>query len=316
MVSFSFPPHSLCHFTVANTVSGNIDYNDWFNLDHTNFIADADKIMEAFYTSCHKAGPDKCAFYVESPAAIQRRLQDLLGGLKMSPILVTAVEQPGLYMPELVTYSKVQRLISRTFYKPHFKFEELAKVFAALEDGDALAFLSMWGDIESLPGPAGLCLLNDTSPYVPMDVDYWDDAFSAIMCADGEPLDETPAELEKYADKILGIGKATGAANIHFRVVCAGRKIRSKYRFTGMSSPHDGQRSEVITNEILQGPFNATTNHPILFIGSTADNVTPLQSAYNNSAHFENSVVLVQDSYGVRNLRSTLRVSPGSFLIS
>lgn len=44
--------------------------------------------------------------------------------------------------------------------------------------------------------------------------------------------------------------------------------------------------------------FQGDTAHPILFIGNMADNVTPLQSAFNNSARFPSSVVLKQNSYG------------------
>ena len=45
--------------------------------------------------------------------------------------------------------------------------------------------------------------------------------------------------------------------------------------------------------------FGGDTAFPILFIGNLADNVTPLQSAWNNSAKFPSSRVLVQNSYGV-----------------
>lgn len=41
------------------------------------------------------------------------------------------------------------------------------------------------------------------------------------------------------------------------------------------------------------------TGHPVLFINNLHDNVTPLQSARNNSAHFPGSVILTQNSYGV-----------------
>jgi hypothetical protein len=44
--------------------------------------------------------------------------------------------------------------------------------------------------------------------------------------------------------------------------------------------------------------FRGDTAHPILYIGNIADNVTPLQSAFNNSAKFPSSVVLTQNAYG------------------
>lgn len=41
------------------------------------------------------------------------------------------------------------------------------------------------------------------------------------------------------------------------------------------------------------------TSFPILYVANMADNVTPLISARNNSLGFKDSVVLVQNSYGV-----------------
>lgn len=47
------------------------------------------------------------------------------------------------------------------------------------------------------------------------------------------------------------------------------------------------------------GPFKANTSFPILYIANSADNITPEISARNNSEGFTNSVVLVQNAYGV-----------------
>ncbi|PBP16268.1 alpha beta hydrolase fold family [Diplocarpon rosae] len=48
-------------------------------------------------------------------------------------------------------------------------------------------------------------------------------------------------------------------------------------------------------------PFEANTSRPMLFIGNTADNVTPIHSAFANAAGFLGSVVIIQDSYGPKH---------------
>lgn len=56
--------------------------------------------------------------------------------------------------------------------------------------------------------------------------------------------------------------------------------------------------------ERYNGDFKAKTKTPILFIGNTADPVTPLVSARNVSSGFEGSVVLQHDGYGVGYFQS------------
>jgi hypothetical protein len=47
------------------------------------------------------------------------------------------------------------------------------------------------------------------------------------------------------------------------------------------------------------GNFEASTRHPILFIGSPFDIRTPIEGAYNASAGFDGSVVLQHNGFGV-----------------
>ncbi|KAI0477095.1 TAP-like protein-domain-containing protein [Xylariaceae sp. FL0804] len=271
---------------------GNVDYDDWYSLAQINFIEDADKIMEAFFDFCHRAGPTRCAFHAHSPYAIQTRFFSLVQRLKTRPVLVPAGAagdgQP--HMPELVTYSAFQLAIRSALYKPIHAFPGLARAMAALEAGDGRPFYRMQRDSSNKP-TRDYCAANPTPPGVPLDdgATTWD-AFPAIMCADGERFADTPEEFVAYAETLQRLSRYAGASNTHFRLSCAGRGIRPRWR----AAPP--------WRDDVAGATTTTTANPILFIGNVADNVTPLLSARNNSAVFPGSRVLVQRSYGHSSL--------------
>ncbi|KAI9905004.1 hypothetical protein N3K66_001533 [Trichothecium roseum] len=273
---------------------GNVDYNDWFHLDHGNFVADADLIFDAFDAACHRAGPAKCALWAETPAAVLDRRAAILEGLKLRPVLIPANAtlpggdddgNEGPAMPELVTYSRLQRLTRGLAYRPLFYAERMAAAYAALERGDGLPFYELANSEDGPSAPGDMCSVGDgPEGLVPTSTE---DAFSAITCSDSEPMDSGVEGYGEYVDKITGISRWTGAASSFFRVACAGRSVRPKWRVTG-------------------DDFGGDTAFPILFIGNLADNVTPLQSAWNNSAKFPSSRVLVQNSYGHATLSAAL----------
>ncbi|KAF4973244.1 hypothetical protein FSARC_399 [Fusarium sarcochroum] len=259
---------------------GNVDYHDWFNKDHANFVSDTDKIFDAFDETCHKVGPIKCALYADSPKSIEKRRSDLLTHLKTSPVLLPAwAHDSGPNLPLLVTYSQLQRLIKTSIYSPLAQFPQLARVFAALEKGDALPFYEMILQYQNKKSDGDMCELQDTPATIPLETPVELDAFPAIMCLDSAAVTDTPQELKAYLDRITGISRWAGAANVMFHAACIGRKLRPKWKFT-------------------DADFRGDTAHPILYIGNMADNVTPLQSSFNNSAKFFSSVVLKQNSYG------------------
>ncbi|UPK89475.1 hypothetical protein LCI18_000410 [Fusarium solani-melongenae] len=260
---------------------GNVEYHDWFNLDHGKFMSDADAIFDAFDKACHKVGPEACAFHAETPKAVQQRRTNLLESLKASPVLIPAWSHPsGPDLPRLVTYSDVQRLTQRCIYSPLVKFPQLAKIYASLEGGDGGPFYDMLmasggGALES----SKMCSLGDTPSTSPLETAMELDAFPTIMCLDAAAVEKTPEEFETYLQRVKSISRWAGAFNINFHLSCVGRKTRPKWRFS-------------------EKDIKTDTAHPILFIGNMADNVTPLQSAFNNSARFPRSVVLKQNSYG------------------
>lgn len=88
--------------------------------------------MEGFYSMCHQAGATKCAFYEDTAEQIRDRLEALLDDLRTRPA-IALMATDGHSFPELITYSKVRKLISATLYRPIQKFGPLADALAALE---------------------------------------------------------------------------------------------------------------------------------------------------------------------------------------
>ncbi|KAK0730168.1 TAP-like protein-domain-containing protein [Lasiosphaeris hirsuta] len=272
---------------------GNVDYKEWYYGSYINFLHDTDKVMDAFYEFCHQAGPLRCAFYAPTPQLIRIRLDTLLSTIRMTPVLIppSPASPSGPDMPELVTYSKVKRMLSTALYQPVYRFRRVAAVLAALEHGDGAPYHAYTApERPSLPTfcPADDTLVPPFNPGDPGPDEDTPDAFPAIMCSDAEVFNESVSEFEAYALRLQEISSAAGAVQTAFRLSCVGRSVRPKWRF--------------------DGPFEAkNTSFPLLFVNNLADNVTPLVSARNNSAGFEGSVLLMQNSYGHTSLTAASR---------
>lgn len=285
---------------VARLVSdGNVDYREWHLKTHVNFLRDTDKVLDAFFALCHRAGPVACAFYADSPAAIEQRFARLRERLRRHPVIVPACASSsssssssrrcggsatggggnGPEVPEIVTYSKLMRLLSATLYQPHHGFGRFAEIVQGLDRGDGWPYYEHMARIR--PSSGSVCATDTLLPTVPPPglAEGTDDAFPAIMCADSVPETATAEAFEQIVAQLQAISHAGGAVGAHTRIACVGREVRPKLRFAG--------------------PFEGNTSFPILYVNNIADNVTPLISARNNSAGFPSSVVLVQHSYGV-----------------
>ncbi|CAK7237908.1 hypothetical protein SEUCBS140593_010195, partial [Sporothrix eucalyptigena] len=256
---------------------GNVDLREWYEKKHLNFLHDTDKVMQAFFDLCHRAGPDICAFYADSPAAIRARLDALFASLKVQPIVVPVDKDNGPEIPDIITYSRVRKMLSTTLYQPQRAFERFALTLLALESGDGRPFYEQTTAKQPF---TTVCQAETIPPTVPLSGfdEGTDDAFGAIMCSDSVPLPNTTAEFAKIVKDYEEMSYFAGATNVNFPIACVNRQIRPKWRFSG--------------------PFEGNTSFPILYLANIADNVTPLISARNNSAGFPGSVVLIQQSYG------------------
>ncbi|KAK5626704.1 hypothetical protein RRF57_002419 [Xylaria bambusicola] len=266
---------------------GNVDIREWHNQDRINFLRDTDKVMDAFYEFCHKAGPMGCDFWAETPELIKQRRDILLENIRKHPLIVPAdgsLETPGPIMPHLLTWSHIRRLTSAVLYQPIHKFKSYATVLAALEAGDGRPFYAM-RPYEPENPPPSICYPETIPSNAPHLEEVNDEATAPIECSDAIPWNGTVDDFIDLTRQLREISHANGDVFALFRTQCIGRTIRPKWRF--------------------DGPFEGNTSFPILYVNNIADNVTPLVSARSNSAGFPGSVVLVQNAYG----HSTLAAS-------
>lgn len=212
---------------------GNCDYHDWFELDHTRFLVDTDKILDAFDHACHQAGLEKCALWAKSPEAIQNRRAALLEKLKISPVIVPAWTLPsGPELPEVITYTKLQRMMQTVLYSPQRMLLPMARIYEALERGDGLPYWEMVRNgSEDDDEPKNSCSLGETPATLPQETGAEIDAFPAIMCSDNSQVTDTPAEFSEYVKRLTKTSRWAGAVNLYFHVLCLGKTVRPKWEF-------------------------------------------------------------------------------------
>jgi len=262
---------------------GNVDLEGWFTLDHAGFLHDTDSILNVFDEACHNAGPSKCALWAASANAIRDRRANVLESLKERPVVVPAHStESGPGLPLVITYSDVQRYVRVAIYKPLVHAEDIALVFAGLENGNGLPFFESRKAMEGDNSPLSelFCSVDDTPAMEPLETGFEVDAFPAIMCSDIGDSYKSVAQAAQYLEKLREASRWTGAASLMFRLPCAGRTVQSSWRHVP-----DLQTKQA-------------TSHPILFLNNLYDNVTPIYGARLNSAHFNGSVVLQQNSLG------------------
>lgn len=251
-------------------LDGVVNALDYMGDGWSTNLQDTDKVMDAFFTYCFEAR-SRCPLYNRAgPEAIESSLKEFLEMVKENPLV--GVSKSGSLPPEIITYTDIKRFIFGSLYSPVHSFPTLAFLLDQLRNGDydqSLKIIAMQTDVHC-PGD------NSTNSLHLMGEN---EAPIAIMCGDGEDVsNQTLADYKEYRNLLESQSSAGGAILANFRLICMGWKVRSKWRYTG--------------------PFGGKTSTPVLWIGNTADPVTPIRNAHEMAKGFPGSIVLQQDSLG------------------
>jgi hypothetical protein len=105
-------------------------------------ILDIDKIVEKFFQYCYNAGPIKCAFYANSPEAIEKRLRNLVRSSQREPIGVS--DRRKVTRPIIITYKVMSFALLNAQYRPQEQWPSFAKQLLDRENrnGSSMARLA------------------------------------------------------------------------------------------------------------------------------------------------------------------------------
>ncbi|KAF1975861.1 hypothetical protein BU23DRAFT_552339 [Bimuria novae-zelandiae CBS 107.79] len=254
-------------------LDGVVNAHDYNNGLAQGSLIDTEKDMKSFYTFCALAGAEVCPLATPTASIedIEQRTQRIIKSLYHNPITLNTEDGP-----EIFTYSDLKSIIFSSLYIPAEVFPGLAQILLAVETRsgpvlDAIAKALRISHVYTCP------VLGSPA----MQPIYFDVSLDAILCGDGPPINDLDVKsMEEYWQLLEGISPSAAGIWSMLRMKCAAWQIRPLMSFG--------------RDELLHG----NTSHPILFVSSTADPVTPLRSARIMSSKYPGSRVLVQDSAG------------------
>jgi pimeloyl-ACP methyl ester carboxylesterase len=250
-------------------VDGVVEYGNYLSANWSSNLVDTEKTMDSFYFHCARVGYPACALANETsentPTEIKKRSADILKSLYHNPLPIHA---PAA---DVLSYSEVKTLIFASLYKPVLTFPAIAFFLLAIEQKNSAILAPI---VRALHPTA--CTATDPEYAHTFATE---DAQVAIACSDGDDQSYMERDaFEAFAQELADISPSSGSLWSLVRMSCVHYKLPAVHRF--------------------KGPWIANTSHPLLFIGNTADPVTPGLYARRMAEGFEGAVALMQDSGG------------------
>ncbi|KAF9472296.1 alpha/beta-hydrolase [Pholiota conissans] len=179
-------------------IDGVVDMEGYYKTDWANEVLDTDKELGLFFSECHKAGPDACAFYDTSPEAISINLDKIYAQLRVQPAVAYSPSLPAYGVVDAAT---LKNAIFSSFYFAYDLFGTLAQGLSDLQHGN------------------GSVILQLSSPHA-------DPVFTAIVCGDGEEVTDDASALMEYRQRISNVSSFSDVV-VGIRTLCSGWRIHT-----------------------------------------------------------------------------------------
>lgn len=273
-------------------LDGNVDPQDYTRTSWTSNLFDNSKNLHWFYYACFHAGT-RCALYTSNTSSlfdIESRVTNVLEQLYHNPV---SVVHGGV--ADLVTHADLTELIHGGSYIPIYIWPEVARVIHDLSQRNGTSVAKYLRFLKSSQS-SGSALPNKSDPINENEIQLFPPAYPgefesgiSVYCGDGDPINSLmKRDWRERISYLKNQSKIAGPFWVEIPFACQ--------HWTPSLRPAERNR--------FRGPFRSELKDydvrasPLLFIGNTADPVTPLRNAMGNSKLHEGSAVLTQDTPG------------------
>ncbi len=281
-------------------LDGVVDAPDYAATGWTTNLQDNNKTWAKFFEYCFEAG-DRCLLSdssIRSPTDMQDKVEGFLAELEHNPMPL--VENGNAY---ILTYLSLKTIIHLHLYQPIQLWPQLALIIRALMERNTSRAISALKFSEtifttsdasrhfrpSLPQAPPSCALSAFDRTLPTGYPWMQEAAVSILCGDGDPINNRTKEtFTEYLHLLQSQSPIVGSIWADITLSCI--------HWQPSARPSEQNR--------FTGPFRSNLSDyderasPILFIGNTADPVTPVRNAIKMAKEHEGSVVLTQDMPG------------------
>jgi pimeloyl-ACP methyl ester carboxylesterase len=250
-------------------VDGVVEYENYRSGNWSSNLLDTEKSMATFYFHCARAGFPACLLSnkanTSTPAEIENRTNAIINSLYHNPLPVTTP-----YFGVL-SYSDLKGFVLGALYTPMIGFPVIGFLLYTVEQNNG-SYLEL---LMRAMHPSG-CSSDPLAQYYDPIAG---DAQTAIACSDADDQSHlTRSEFEAFAQELTEKYPSAGSYLSTMRMNCVHYTLPAVHRYTGS--------------------WKVNTSHPVLFIGNTADPVTPGLFAREMAKGFDGAVALMQDSGG------------------
>ncbi len=246
-------------------------FDDYHSGQWNPATRDTERAVVNFFTECVNAGPVLCP--IANYTGPDTTSEDL--HIEFAKVFQELIDEP-VYLPDNYT--------PRPWYQPGgipvytvLKTLALVMSYQPIQFGTLLTIvdIALKRDWEQAFEILSLTL-NTTDPETPWNLG--NDAFHGIACGDAAFRADNPEDLYSWTQAQTAAGSFGDAFGSQMWP-CAQWKFDAKERYNG--------------------PWTAiNTSYPILFVNGNHDPITPLSGAYEASANFKGSRLVVQDGHG------------------